>query len=166
MDVQEIIDQVDRYHCNLVAVTGGEPLIQKETPVLINQLLDDHYKVLLETNGSQDISIVDPRCVKILDIKGPSSNESGRMDLKNLERLSRRDEIKFVIRDRTDYEYARAILNLAIKANRISNAVHFSPVFGKIPFQMLAQWILEDHLPVRFHLQLHKIIWPSESRRV
>ena len=166
MEIQEIIDHVDHYYCNLVEVTGGEPLIQKETPVLISQLLDKRYKVLLETNGSQDISIIDPRCVKILDIKGPSSNESGQMDLKNLERLNPGDEIKFVIGDRTDYEYARSILNLAIKANRISNTVHFSPIFGKISFQMLAQWILEDHLPVRFHIQIHKMIWPSDSRRV
>ena len=166
LETGEIIKQVERYQCPLVEVTGGEPLIQRETPNLILRLLEKGYQVLLETNGSQDISPIDPRCVRILDIKGPSSGETEKNDFKNLERLTEKDEIKFIIGDRTDYEYAKEILILISLMTSRRNPVHFSPLFGKMPFQTLTEWILKDHLPVRLHLQLHKLIWPGETRGV
>ncbi len=158
LEIGEIIDRVSSYHCRLVEVTGGEPLIQAETPALIRRLLDEGYEVLLETNGSQDISQVDGRCVKIVDIKCPSSDEADKNDFENLNRLSDKDEIKFVIGDREDYEYAKKMLDLLGSNPLTVKAVHFSPVFGKLDPKTLAEWILEDNLDVRLHLQLHKYI--------
>jgi 7-carboxy-7-deazaguanine synthase len=158
LEIGEIIDRVSSYHCRLVEVTGGEPLIQAETPILIRRLLDEGYEVLLETNGSQDISQVDGRCVKIVDIKCPSSGEADKNDFENLNRLSDKDEIKFVIGDKEDYEYAKEKLDF-IKFNpQRMHTVHFSPVFGKMDPKTLAKWILEDNLDVRLHLQLHRYI--------
>jgi len=163
MEIGEIIDRVVSYKCPLVEVTGGEPLNQKETPVLIHRLLEEGVEVLMETNGTQDISQVDDHCVKIVDIKCPSSGEDEKNDLENLTRLAGKDEIKFVIGSREDYEYAKKILNL----NPLRmNAIHFSPVFGKMNPTVLAKWILEDRLDVRLHLQIHKIIWNPEQKGV
>jgi 7-carboxy-7-deazaguanine synthase len=164
MEVQEIISQVKSFRCPLVEVTGGEPLIQEETPRLICRLLDEGYKVLLETNGSLDVSTVDSRCVKIMDIKGPLSCEMEKNDFDNLERLTGEDEIKFIIGDRTDYEYAKKTLSLIRKRTSTRHIIHFSPLFGRMPLQTLAAWIMEDRLPVRLHLQFHKLIWPEETR--
>ena len=158
LEIGEIIDRVSSYHCRLVEVTGGEPLIQAETPTLIRRLLDEGYEVLLETNGSQDISQVDGRCVKIVDIKCPSSGETDENDFENLNRLSDKDEIKFVIGDKEDYEYAKKKLDLLGSDLLTVKAVHFSPVFGKLDPKILADWILGDNLDVRLHLQLHKYI--------
>lgn len=166
MEIGDIFDQVSPYECNLVEITGGEPLIQAETPVLIESLLEDGYEVLLETNGSQDISHVDERCVKIIDIKCPSSGMSEKNDLKNLNRLTERDEIKFVIGSREDYEFAKGILNLVHSNPFKANPIHFSPVFGKMMPEVMAKWILEDHLNVRLQLQLHKYIWEPDQRGV
>jgi len=163
MEIGEIVDRVVSYKCPLVEVTGGEPLNQKETPVLIRRLLEEGFEVLMETNGTQDISQVDDRCVKIVDIKCPSSGEDEKNDLENLTRLAGKDEIKFVIGSREDYEYAKKILNL----NPLRmNAIHFSPVFGEMNPKILAKWILEDRLEVRLHLQIHKIIWNPEQKGV
>ena len=166
MDIFEIIDQVDSYECPLVEITGGEPLIQKDTPALIRNLLEKGYDVLLETNGSLDMRDIDERCVKILDVKCPSSGEHEKCDLGMLNRLTDRDEVKFVIGDRQDYGYARRILGQIRRDRRIKNPVHFSPVFGKMEPRILAEWILEDHLDVGLNLQLHKIIWEHELRGV
>jgi 7-carboxy-7-deazaguanine synthase len=165
LEIGEIIDRVASFHCPLVEVTGGEPLMQEETPALIRSLLDEGYEVLLETNGSQDISQVDGRCVRIVDMKCPSSGEDERNDLKNIEKLTDKDEIKFVIGDRKDYEYARKMLDL-LGSNPLRVLVHFSPVFGKLDPKILSEWIMEDHLDVRLHLQLHKVIWGPEQRGV
>ena len=166
MEIGEILKRVASYKCPLVEVTGGEPLIQKETPYLIHSLLEAGHEVLLETNGSQDIRQVDERCVKIMDIKCPTSGEEGKSDLKNLALLADTDEIKFVIGDREDYEYAKKILgSMDLKPSPI-NRVHFSPVFGKMDPGLLAKWLLADHLDVRLHLQIHKIIWDPEKRGV
>jgi 7-carboxy-7-deazaguanine synthase len=146
-----------------VEVTGGEPLIQEETPSLIGGLLEKGYTVLLETNGSMDISAVDRRCVRIVDIKCPSSEMAGQNDLRNLKRLRARDELKFVIADRRDYEFAKDILS-SLPARKFK--INFSPVFGAIDPRRLAEWILDDRLPVRLNLQLHKIIWSPEARGV
>jgi 7-carboxy-7-deazaguanine synthase len=159
MEIVEIVGRVTSDQCRLVEVTGGEPLIQKDTPLLVHRLLEEGFEVLLETNGSQDISQLDGRCVKIVDIKCPSSGEERKNDLGNLTRITDKDEIKFVIGNREDYEYAKKILDISIFRN---NWVHFSPVFGKMAPKILAEWILEDHLAVRLHMQLHKIIWGGQ----
>ena len=166
MDIEEIVDRINGFECSLVEVTGGEPLLQDETPKLITTLLDLGYTVLIETNGSKDISTVDRRCIKIVDIKCPFSNEAKNNDLENINRLRQGDELKFVIADRTDYDYAVDILS------RISDEilslihVHFSPCFGRIKPQDLAEWILKDKLKVSLNLQLHKYIWPPDQRGV
>jgi len=163
MDIPEIVERVRRLRCNLVEVTGGEPLIQAETPSLIGGLLDAGHTVLLETNGSIDIGVVDPRCIRIMDIKCPSSGMAGQNDLRNLKKLGVQDELKFVIGSREDYEFARDLLS-TLPAARCK--INFSPVFGSLAPRSLAEWILEDHLPVRLNLQLHKIIWGPEARSV
>ena len=166
MEIDEIIGRVSSYRCSLVEVTGGEPLIQEDTPNLIHRLLEEGFEVLLETNGSRDISIVDGRCIRIIDIKCPSSGEEKKSDPENLKRLKENDEIKFVIGDRADYEYAKNILDNINPDSPVKNAIHFSNVFGRMHPKTLAQWILEDHLNVRLHIQLHKFIWGSEQRGV
>ena len=166
LEIAEIVSRIVSYQCSLVEVTGGEPLIQEDTPLLVRRLLEEGYEVLMETNGSQDISRVDDRCVKIVDIKCPSSGETSRNDLGNLSRLTKKDEIKFVIGDRADYEYAKKTLNLMDPGPVRKTLVHFSPALGKIQPNRLAEWILEDHMDVRVHIQLHKIIWPHEQRGV
>lgn len=166
IDIPEIINKVALYGCPLVEVTGGEPLIQEETPYLINQLLGTGYKVLIETNGSQDISRIDNRSIRIVDIKCPSSGEKDRNDLTNLNRLRDEDELKFVIGDREDYEYAKDILRLIGHGSSSRIAVHFSPSFGRMEPKELADWILNDRLDVRLHLQLHKYIWAPGQRGV
>jgi 7-carboxy-7-deazaguanine synthase len=166
LEVQAILDRVLAHHCSLVEVTGGEPLLQDETPKLINHLLEQGFTVLLETNGSQDISMVDSRCVRILDVKCPSSGEVRCNDLTNLQRLSNRDEVKFVIGDLGDYEFAKQILKRLGALPLDPSRIHFSPVFGRLKPDLLARWILTDHLSVRLHLQLHKTIWDPQLRGV
>jgi 7-carboxy-7-deazaguanine synthase len=166
MEIQDIMGRIAAYGCQLVQITGGEPLIQEETPILISHFLEEGYTVLLETNGSQDISQVDGRCVRIIDIKCPTSGQEGQNDLGNLTRLSQRDELKFVIGDRGDYDFARRIMGLVDEDLPGRIPVHFSPRHRKMKPRILAEWILADHLCVRLHLQLHKIIWGSEKRGV
>jgi 7-carboxy-7-deazaguanine synthase len=163
MEIPEIMELVRWLRCDLVEVTGGEPLIQAETPPLIGRLLDAGHTVLLETNGSIDIGVVDPRCIRIMDIKCPSSGMAGQNDLRNLKKLGVQDELKFVIGSREDYEFARDLLS-TLPAARCK--INFSPVFGSLAPRSLAEWILEDHLPVRLNLQLHKIIWGPETKSV
>ena len=166
VEIAKIVEQVTSHRCPLVEVTGGEPLIQEETPILINSLLEEDYEVLMETNGSQDISQVDARCVKIVDIKCPSSGHTDDNDMENLYRLTSHDEVKFVIADRNDYEYARQIRYLMAANTFRENTIHFSPAYGRIKPKTLAEWILADHLDVRLHLQLHKVIWPPDREGV
>jgi len=163
MEIGDIMGLVEAHQCPLVEVTGGEPLIQKDTPLLVRRLIERGHEVLMETNGSQDISQVDDRCVKIMDVKCPSSGEHTQNDLKNLHRLTDHDEIKFVISNRKDYDYAREIVGSRLFRK---NSVHFSPAFGMLESERLAVWMLEDHLNVRLHLQLHKIIWGPERKGV
>ena len=165
LSIEKIIDQIKKFGCNLIEITGGEPLLQKETPDLISQLLEMDFQVLLETNGSQSIQNIDPRCIRILDIKCPSSNESDSFLYENLTYLTRRDEIKFVIGSRQDYEFARSII-IEKLSQRPNTKTHLSPVFGQIPPESLAAWILEDKLPARLSLQQHKIIWNPDQRGV
>jgi 7-carboxy-7-deazaguanine synthase len=155
MEVTEAEEQVRRLRCGLVEITGGEPLLQAETPALAERLLDTGHAVLVETNGSIDIDIVDSRCVRIVDMKCPSSGMAGHNDLGNLKKLKERDELKFVIGTREDYEFAKELLS-AFPARLCG--VNFSPVFGLLSPRILAGWILEERLPVRLNLQLHKLI--------
>jgi 7-carboxy-7-deazaguanine synthase len=162
----DLVQRIAAYHCPLVEITGGEPLLQSGTPPLISRLLDAGFRVLLETNGSRDISQVDERCVRILDIKCPSSGEAEQNDLGNLCRVTARDEIKFVLGDLEDYAFAKGIVTRDdFPITRIKE-IHFSPVSGRLALQTLAEWILSDRLPVRLHLQLHKLIWGPDARGV
>jgi len=166
MGINEIVDRLSVYPCRLVEVTGGEPLIQEGTPALVQALLERNFEVLLETNGSRNIDFVDPRCVRIVDIKCPSSGEERKNDFENLTRLTLQDEIKFVIRDRSDYDYAVGVLSRYEKAHSGCRPPLFSPVFGRMDPAVLARWILSDGLPVRMQLQLHKVIWAPDRRGV
>lgn len=164
MVIPEIVARVSSYGCRLVEITGGEPLLQPQTPELVRTLLDLRFTVLMETNGSLDIGVVDDRCVRILDIKCPSSGESDRNYFDNLKKMTPRDEIKFVIGNREDYEYAKSIL--AAHGLRQNTPPLFSIVFGTIGARRLAQWIIQDRLDVRLQLQIHKLIWEPEQRSV
>ena len=152
------------YGCRLVEITGGEPLAQPESLPLMTRLCDAGYTVLLETSGAVDITPVDPRTHIILDVKCPGSGMTDRMLWPNLSWLTAKDEAKFVLADRADYDWARGILAQYDVAGRCS--VLFSPVFGSLDVRHLAEWILADRLPVRFQLQMHKYIWAPDMRGV
>jgi len=148
----------------LVEITGGEPLLQENINILMTRLCDQGYRVLLETSGSLDISAVDPRVVRIVDMKTPFSGEESANVYENLQVLRAEDEVKFVIADRHDYEWAKALLQrhrLSASAKVLMGTVH-----GAMPDADLVQWILEDGLDVRFQLQVHKIIWDPNKRGV
>ncbi len=165
MGINKILDRISAFKCNLVEITGGEPLLQDEIPLLVDRLLDNGHEVLMETNGSRRIDIIDDRCVKIVDIKCPSSNMSHKNDLSNIELLGKKDQIKFVIADKSDYDFAKELLPRLL--DRISGKnILFSPVSSALPLHRLSAWILKDHLNVRFHIQMHKIIWPDIERGV
>ena len=158
--MEEILQRVEGIGCPLVEVTGGEPLAQKECPELLRALCDRGYMVLLETSGAVSTEAVDPRVVTILDLKCPDSGESARNLWSNLGRLRERDEIKFVIASRGDYEWAlEQVLTRGLARNR---TVLFSPVWGTLEPGDLARWILEDRAPVRMQIQLHKILFGAD----
>lgn len=161
-----IIKQVEKYRCSLVEITGGEPLIQEETPMLISKLLDEGYRVLLETNGSLDVGMIDRRCVRIIDIKLPGSGEAHRNLLENINELRDKDELKFVIAEQNDYLYAKEILNRIPEGLTEKIVINFSPLWGMMEPALLADWILKDRLTVRLNIQLQKIIWPPGMRGV
>ncbi|MFH2219890.1 MAG: radical SAM protein [Pseudomonadota bacterium] len=165
LELSEIMDEIAAYQCPLVEITGGEPLLQEGTPGMIYRLIENGYDVMMETNGSLDIRRVDERCMKIVDVKCPSSKMSEKNDLENLKRLNPKDQLKFVVGNREDYEFAKNIIHSQPYAISTSHIL-FSPVLGVMPPDRLAKWILEDHLNVRLNLQLHKIIWPLEQRGV
>jgi 7-carboxy-7-deazaguanine synthase len=166
LEIPEILRKVSLFDCRLVEITGGEPLLQEQTPALIRTLLNQDFTVLLETNGSLDIGAVDERCIRILDVKCPSSGESEKNRLENLDVLTPDDELKFVSGSRQDYEYAKFILATFLPERTHLKLPLFSPVFSRIDTQTLAQWILRDHLDVRLQIQLHKLIWGPEQRGV
>ena len=158
MSVDEIVGEVERLggDCRLVELTGGEPLLQKEIFALARALLDRGYTVLCETGGSLDLDRVPREVIKIVDVKCPGSGESHRNLWSNLEKLGPRDEIKFVIRDRADYEWALGVIRGRGLAGR---SILFSPVWGELELRELAEWVLADGAPVRVQTQLHKHIW-------
>ena len=153
------------FETRLVELTGGEPLLQPAVPVLLRELCDRGRTVLLETSGEADVSVVDPRVHKIMDLKAPGSGESHRNRWSNLEHLTARDEIKFVLADRADYEWMRAAVRDRALAERTPNLLA-STVFGKLLTRDLVAWVLEDKLPVRVQLQMHKYVWAPEQTGV
>jgi 7-carboxy-7-deazaguanine synthase len=163
--LDDVLGVVDSYHCDLVEVTGGEPLLQEAVYPLMNALVDRGKRVLLETGGHRSTARVPEPVVTILDIKCPASGEATKMDWSNLERLRPHDEVKFVIEDRTDYNYARQVIADHRLAERAA-AIHLSPVHGVLHPRTLSEWVLADALPVRVQLQLHKLIWDAATRGV
>lgn len=161
--INEILAQVAQYNTCYVCVTGGEPLAQAECLVLLKRLCDEGYKVSLETSGALDVSAVDERVSKVVDLKTPASGEQSRNHMENLECMTVNDQLKFVICDRNDYMWAQEIIIRSELAERCE--ILMSPSFGQQDAAELAEWILEDHLPVRFQLQLHKILWGDEPGR-
>ena len=166
MTIPEILSRIESYPAStLVEITGGEPLFQEETPVLVKQLLDQGRTVLMETNGSLDISRIDSRCIRIMDIKCPSSRMHAHNDPDNLRRIGPHDQIKFIIETPSDYVYALNILK-QLPPDFPRSSVLFSPASGSLSPSLLAKWILQDGLGIRLHLQLHKLIWPNTERGV
>jgi 7-carboxy-7-deazaguanine synthase len=165
MPLGGVIEKVRSYDCKLVELTGGEPLEQEGAFVLMKALCDEGFEVMVETGGHIDISKVDKRVKRIMDLKTPSSAMMKRNLYSNIEYLLPHDEVKFVIGDREDYEWSKEQLELFSLDKKVS-CILFSPVAGKLALENLAQWILADHLPVRFQIQLHKIIWPGIERGV
>lgn len=164
MSLEEIIRQVTLFGVDLVEVTGGEPLFQEETPDLVAALLEHGHKALVETNGSMDVSVLPEGAVRIMDIKCPSSGENHRVLWENVWKLSPKDEVKFVIADRLDYEWAAAIIAEQLAHRNVR--ILLSTVYGELPPRNLVKWMLEDRIKARFQLQLHKYIWPHDSRGV
>jgi 7-carboxy-7-deazaguanine synthase len=163
MTLADILAEVARHHARYVTVTGGEPLAQKNCLLLLHALCDAGYEVSLETSGALDVSKVDVRVMKVLDIKTPSSGEMEKNLWNNLGALNAHDEIKFVLGDEADYQWAKQVLRERELDNKC--AVLFAPVQGKLSPTDLADWILRDHLPVRMQVQLHKLLWGNERGR-
>ncbi len=163
MSIDTVINTIKKFDSKRVEITGGEPLLQEETPLLIDKLLENGYTVLLETNGSIGLDNLNSKVIKIIDIKTPGSGCKDSFRMKNLPFLNPDDEIKFVLMDRKDFEWAKEIIEkhqLHCKTN-----VLFSPVSGKLDPRDLSEWILHEGLDVRLQIQLHKIIWGDERNR-
>jgi 7-carboxy-7-deazaguanine synthase len=164
MSLEEILAKVAGYDCKLVELTGGEPMLQKEIYELSERLLAHGYTVLMETGGSLDLSKLNPAVIKIMDLKCPGSGEVGQNFWPNLDILQPHDQIKFVIKDRHDYEWAIATM----RKHRLEERFHLliSPVFNEMDYRRLAEWLLADGVKARFQVQLHKYIWPPDMRGV
>jgi 7-carboxy-7-deazaguanine synthase len=161
LGLDQVVEQVAAYKPRYVTVTGGEPLAQKNCLTLLGRLCDAGYEVSLETGGAMSLEGVDSRVITVLDLKTPASGEMQRNDYDNIPRLSTRDQVKFVICDRGDYEWARFKLDEYELAERVSDVL-FSPCYGQVEGRELAEWILADRLPVRFQMQLHKLLWQDQ----
>lgn len=161
MTIDEITDEIDGHGIGLIELTGGEPLAQPGAPELLGVLCDRYSQVLLETSGSFPIEELDPRVGVIMDMKAPGSGEESRNLWQNLEHLKAGDELKIVISDRTDYDWAREV----VEKHQPEVPVLFSPVFGELEPSQLSEWMLADRLAVRMQLQQHKYIWDPEARR-
>jgi 7-carboxy-7-deazaguanine synthase len=164
MSLDEIIKRVNRYGCRNICITGGEPLLQENINKLINLLKKNHFNVYIETNGSQNIDVLPKAIVRIVDIKCPGSGMEHETDWQNIERLKRKDEVKFIISSKRDYEWAKEITKKYKIVDRTT--VLFGLAHGKLKPKTLAGWILKDGLDVRLQLQLHKIVWPDKTRCV
>lgn len=164
ISLEEIINEVKKYKCNLVEITGGEPLVQENVLSLMTKLCDSGFKVMIETGGSLTVKNIDKRVKIIMDIKTPSSGMMNKNLYENIDFLKKDDEIKFVIGNREDYNWSKEIMKTYDLTNKLN--VLFSPVFNEIQNIQLANWILEDRLNVRFQIQLHKYIWHPETKGV
>ena len=162
--IGQTLKDIKNFGINLVEITGGEPLMQEDVYPLMEELLENGYKVMLETGGSLSLGKVPRDVIKILDFKCPGSGEHKKNNLDNLKLLAPHDEIKFVILDRRDYEWSRDL----IKKHKINETspILFSPVYGKLELKKMVKWILEDRLPVRLQTQLHKVIWSKKTQGV
>ena len=158
LSLDEILARVASYNPRYVCVTGGEPLAQRECIALLSRLCDAGYSVSLETSGAMPLDEVDPRVSKVMDLKTPGSGEVGRNRWENIPLLTPQDQLKFVLCDRADYDWARFKLDEYQLASRVGEVL-FSPSHGQLKPVELAEWILADNLPVRFQLQLHKLLW-------
>ena len=163
--LDDVLAEVARLECPLVEVTGGEPLLQDDVYPLMQSLVDRGHTVLLETGGHRSTARVPESVVTILDVKCPGSGESHRTDWTNLERLRRHDEVKFVVKDRDDYQFARDIIARHRLGARVA-AIHLSPVHGALDLRQLSDWVLADRLGARVQPQLHKYIWDPGTRGV
>lgn len=162
--VDDILAKIRSYDCPLVEITGGEPLAQTDSNILLRRLCQEGFTVLLETSGAVDTALIDPSVRIILDVKCPGSGMTDRMHWPNVERLRSQDEVKFVIQDRIDYDWAKSVLDRFRLTERCP--VLFSPVFDVLNPRHLTEWILADRLPVRLQLQMHKHIWAPDMRGV
>ena len=165
LDVDEVVAAVEQYRCDLVEITGGEPLLQEDVYPLMERLLASGATVLLETGGHVSVARVPVAVVKVIDVKCPGSGECDRNAWENLTRLTDRDQVKFVVADRIDYEFARDVVRRHT-LDTLCGAVLFSAVHDVLPPSRLAQWVLDDSLPVRLQIQLHKHLWGAETRGV
>jgi len=163
--VDEVLHQVEGFGCRLVEITGGEPLLQPDVYPLMERLLEAGFEVLLETGGHISVASVPAGVVTVMDVKCPASGESHRVDWGNVNRLRPRDEVKFVVQDRVDYEFARQVIAEHGLPGRVA-AILISPVHGALDPKELAAWILADRLPARLQLQVHKYIWGATARGV
>lgn len=165
MSVHEIMTKIDAYPTRLVLVTGGEPMLQNQVHELFEDLIKSGYTVLVETGGQISMAGVDPRVHKILDFKCPSSGMENHNDYGNVGHLTLNDELKFVVGDRGDFDWACDLIRRHDLASRV-HVIAFSPVYGKLSYADLANWVLHCNLPIRLQLQLHRIIWPEVQRGV
>ena len=162
-EIEDVVAEVEALPCRLLTLTGGEPLAQPDAFPLVSRLADRGFEVLVETSGHVSIAALDRRAVAIVDVKAPGSGEAGRMHADNLSLLRPQDEVKLVLADRADYEWARALLG----DPRLAGAtVLFSPVHGQLDPGTLGRWIVDDGLSVRLQIQLHKVLWPGMERGV
>jgi 7-carboxy-7-deazaguanine synthase len=161
MSIDEVLNIITPYKIKLVEITGGEPLLQEEVYPLMDRLLENNYQVLIETGGSLSIAKVPEPVIKIVDIKCPGSGEDSKNNLDNVKYLKTSDEIKFVLLDRNDYEWSRNFLHE--HSNNLKAKIILSPVYEKLHLKDLAEWVLEDNLPVRIQTQLHKVIWGKDA---
>jgi 7-carboxy-7-deazaguanine synthase len=164
MPLKEIMAEVEKYDCRLVELTGGEPLLQPDINELASMLADAGHTVLIETGGHRDISKLDPRVIRIMDLKCPASGECEKNLWSNLAHLRPHDEVKFVLADRKDYDWALDVIRRHSLEDRVRLLISTS--FGMLEPHQVVAWMLEDRLRARFQLQLHKYIWPSDARRV
>lgn len=165
MSIDDVVARVNEYGCDVVEITGGEPLLQQDVYPLMQRLLDQGRIVMLETGGHRPADEVPDGVIRVIDVKCPGSGESEKNHWPTLDRLRPTDEVKFVIKDRTDYEYARDVVTRHTLAGRCA-AVLFSPVHGVLDPKQLAAWVLADRLAVRVQLQVHKYIWDATTRGV
>lgn len=164
MSIPSILDGIRKFKTKLVCITGGEPLTNEETPLLVDELINEHYTVLVETNGSCDIRALPKKAIKIMDLKCPDSNASHLMNWQNIGYLTPLDEVKFVLSSRKDYEWAKEVIQRYCLSD--ITQVLIGTVLGAISHKTVVQWILEDNLDVRFQLQIHKYIWEPHAKGV